>query len=96
MRRRPQTDKELNFDVETAIRVCRQASYHQHALYLAKKFEQHEWYLKIQLEDVNNYVEALEYISRLAVDEVRIVGTSLLPRWAFGARLGRSPRPKKI
>ena len=78
MRRRPQTDKELNFDVETAIRVCRQASYHQHALYLAKKFEQHEWYLKIQLEDVNNYVEALEYISRLAVDEVRIVGTSLL------------------
>ena len=67
---RPQTDKELNFDVETAIRVCRQANFHLHALYLAKKFEQHEWYLKIQLEDVNNYTEALEYISKLSVDEV--------------------------
>ena len=37
-------DKNLNFDVETAIKVCRQASYHQHALYLAKKFQQHELY----------------------------------------------------
>jgi len=59
------TDKNLNFDVETAIKVCRQASYHEHALYLAKKFQQHEWYLKIQLEDVNNYTDALNYISSL-------------------------------
>jgi len=59
------TDKNLNFDVETAIKVCRQASYHEHALYLAKKFQQHEWYLKIQLEDINSYTDALDYIGSL-------------------------------
>ena len=51
--------------METAIKVCRQASYHEHALYLAKKFQQHEWYLKIQLEDVNSYHDALDYIASL-------------------------------
>eukprot|EP01137_Pigoraptor_chileana_P023996 Opistho-2@91225 len=59
------TDKELNFDVETAIRVCRQASYCGHALYLARKYSQHDWYLRIQLEDVRNYQDALNYISTL-------------------------------
>eukprot|EP00795_Rhopilema_esculentum_P008547 gene8547-14548_t len=60
-----QTDKELNFEVETAIKVCRQAGYYRHALDLAEKFEQHEWYLKIQLEDIKDYKKALKYISRL-------------------------------
>lgn len=60
---------ELNFDVETAIKVCRQAGYHEHALYLAKKNQEHEWYLKIQLEDINNYTDALEYIGHLSLFE---------------------------
>eukprot|EP00794_Sanderia_malayensis_P012216 gene12216-13473_t len=60
-----QSDKELNFDVETAIKVCRQAGYFTHALKLADKFNQHDWYLKIQLEDIKNYKNALKYISNL-------------------------------
>lgn len=56
---------ELKFDVETAIRVCRAANYHEHAMYVAKKAGRHEWYLKILLEDLGNYEEALEYISSL-------------------------------
>ncbi|KAK7386185.1 hypothetical protein VNO78_26221 [Psophocarpus tetragonolobus] len=56
---------ELKFDIETAIRVCRAANYHEHAMYVAKKAGRHEWYLKILLEDLGNYEEALEYISRL-------------------------------
>ncbi|XP_062520596.1 vacuolar protein sorting-associated protein 11 homolog [Corticium candelabrum] len=60
-----QTDRKLNFDVETAIKVCRQASYFEHALHLAKKFEQHDWYLKIRIEDQQQYGEALDYIGRL-------------------------------
>ncbi|GAU39905.1 hypothetical protein TSUD_04970 [Trifolium subterraneum] len=56
---------ELKFDVETAIRVCRSANYHEHAMYVAKKAGRHEWYLKILLEDLGNYEEALEYISSL-------------------------------
>ncbi|CAL1381913.1 unnamed protein product [Linum trigynum] len=56
---------EHKFDVETAIRVCRAANYHEHAMYVAKKAGRHEWYLKILLEDLARYDEALEYISSL-------------------------------
>lgn len=58
-------EKQLNFDVETAIHVCRQAGYHGHALKLAQKSGHHDWYLKIQLEDLKGYSEALDYISNL-------------------------------
>lgn len=56
---------EHRFDVETAIRVCRAANYHEHAMYVAKKAGRHEWYLKILLEDLGRYDEALQYISSL-------------------------------
>lgn len=56
---------EHKFDVETAIRVCRAANYHEHAMYVAKKAGKHEWYLKILLEDLGRYEEALRYISSL-------------------------------
>lgn len=36
------TDTDLTFDLETAIQVCRQAGYHEHAVYLAEKFEEHD------------------------------------------------------
>ena len=36
-------EKQLNFDVETAIRVCRQAGYYAQALKLAQKFNHHDW-----------------------------------------------------
>jgi len=60
----------LHFDVETAIRVCRQAGYHQHALQLAEKHNKHKWYLKIQLEDTQEYQKALAYIKKLPFHEV--------------------------
>ena len=53
---------ELPFDLETAIRVCRQAGYFSHASYLAKKYERHEDYLRIQIEDVGDYKGALAYM----------------------------------
>ena len=64
-------DRDVGFDVETAIRVCRQAGYYQHALYLADKHAQHEWYLKIQLEDIKDYQKALHYIGKLQFHQVR-------------------------
>ncbi|GLD99260.1 hypothetical protein PINS_up007978 [Pythium insidiosum] len=45
----------LSFDVETAISVLWE-NYPQHALTLAKKHEEHSWYLKIQLDRIS-YVE---------------------------------------
>ncbi|XP_071958560.1 vacuolar protein sorting-associated protein 11 homolog isoform X2 [Antedon mediterranea] len=59
------TKDKVDFDVETAIKVCRQAGYYKHALFLAEKHDQHDWYLKIQLEDIKDWQKALQYISRL-------------------------------
>ncbi len=61
---------ELPFDLDTAIRVCRQAGYFEHASYLAKKYERHEDYLRIQIEDAGNYKDALIYLRRLGVEAV--------------------------
>ena len=38
-----QESQSPNFDVSTAIQVCRQANYHRHALALAKKYGYHNW-----------------------------------------------------
>jgi vacuolar protein sorting-associated protein 11 len=61
---------ELPFDLETAIRVCRQAGYFEHASYLAKKYERHEDYLRIQVEDAGNYKDALAYLRKLGAEAV--------------------------
>ncbi|XP_058070687.1 vacuolar protein-sorting-associated protein 11 homolog [Magnolia sinica] len=63
---------EHNFDLETAIRVCRAAGYHEHAMYVAKKAGRHEWYLKILLEDLGGYQEALQYISSIEPSQAGI------------------------
>ncbi|KAK3522019.1 hypothetical protein QTP70_021383 [Hemibagrus guttatus] len=62
-------ESEVHFDVEIAIKVLRQAGYHSHAVFLAEKHSHHEWYLKIQLEDLKNYQEALRYIGRLPFEQ---------------------------
>ncbi|WVN86410.1 uncharacterized protein L203_101574 [Cryptococcus depauperatus CBS 7841] len=56
---------ELPFDLDTAIRVCRQAGFFEHATYLAKRFGKHEDYLRIQIEDVGNVADALRYLRGL-------------------------------
>ena len=60
----------MDFDVETAIKVCRQAGYYKHALFLANRHHLHEWYLKIELDDIKDYGKALEYIGRLEFEAV--------------------------
>ncbi|TEB39465.1 hypothetical protein FA13DRAFT_1750921 [Coprinellus micaceus] len=57
--------EELPFDLDTAIRVCRQAGYFEHASYLAKKYGRHEDYLRIQIEDAGNVKDALAYLRKL-------------------------------
>ncbi|KAI9350402.1 hypothetical protein BD770DRAFT_157922 [Pilaira anomala] len=59
------TDTDLNFDLETAISVCRLAGYFEHAVYLAEKFQEHDMYLDIVIEDMKNYETALAYIKKL-------------------------------
>lgn len=61
-------DREVDFDVEVAINVCRQAS-SEDALLLAEKHGLHSWYLKIQIEDHHKYTAALDYIAKLEFSE---------------------------
>lgn len=63
------TDTDLNFDLETAISVCRQAGYFEHAIYLAEKFQEHDLYLDIVIEDMKKYDTALAYIKKLGPHE---------------------------
>uniref|UniRef100_A0A2C9MAP2 Vacuolar protein sorting-associated protein 11 homolog n=1 Tax=Biomphalaria glabrata TaxID=6526 RepID=A0A2C9MAP2_BIOGL len=58
-------NRAVDFDVETAINVCRQSGYCAHALALAEKHRKHEHYLKIQIEDIKDYQKALQYIGKL-------------------------------
>ncbi|KAJ3050090.1 Vacuolar protein sorting-associated protein 11 [Rhizophlyctis rosea] len=73
---------EISFDMETAIRVCRQGGYYDHALYLAKRHGRHKWVLTILVEDVTRYGESVEYIVRLdnaeAEDELKRYGPILV------------------
>ena len=58
-------DREVDFDVDIAINVCRQAGYSKHALALAEKHSKHDLYLKIVMENEKDYQLALQYISSL-------------------------------
>lgn len=55
------------FDIETAIKVCRELKHFDMALNLAEQKKQHEYYLKILIEDRSDYDKALEHI-RLRVE----------------------------
>lgn len=66
------SDKELQFDLETAIKVLRQAGYYDHALFLAHKFHHHGWYFQIQVENLNNYSDAIGYLQTLSLEEIRL------------------------
>ena len=59
------TENGLQFDVVTAITVCRQAGYWEHAVYLAHRHKEHHHYLKILLDDLQSYSQALAYIAAL-------------------------------
>ncbi|KAL8930997.1 MAG: hypothetical protein Q9208_000098 [Pyrenodesmia sp. 3 TL-2023] len=53
-----------NFDLETAIAMCRQGGYYDQAVYLSKKHGEHDRVVDILIEDSKNYAEALDYIAR--------------------------------
>jgi acetolactate synthase regulatory subunit len=57
--------------VEAAIRVCRQAGFHTHAVQLAAAHAQHNLYVLIQVEDLKKYKDALLYIEKLSFDEAQ-------------------------
>lgn len=61
---------ESSYDVETVLKVCRQAGYYKDAATLAKNQGKHDWYLKIQLEDEKDYSEALRYIEYISQKDV--------------------------
>lgn len=57
-----------NFDLDTAISMCRQGGYYDQAVFLAKRDNEHELVVDILIEDSKNYDDALDYIWRLEPD----------------------------
>lgn len=66
----PTSAEDLPFDLDTAIRVCRQAGFYEHAAYLARKYRHHEDFLRIQIEDAEEYPDALRYLRSLGPQAV--------------------------
>ncbi|KAJ2663302.1 Vacuolar protein sorting-associated protein 11 [Coemansia sp. RSA 1200] len=60
------TQEDYQFDVDTAIAVCRQAGFYDQALYLADKFAKAGIYLKLKVEDQEDIKAALEYMRKMA------------------------------
>ncbi|KWU41691.1 hypothetical protein RHOSPDRAFT_22507, partial [Rhodotorula sp. JG-1b] len=58
------------FDLETAVRVLRQAGYFTHAGWLAERYHAHGEYLRIAIEDTNDFAGALNYVRQLARGQV--------------------------
>jgi len=69
------SEHKYNFDVSTAIRVCREAGLLTHARSLAKQCGEHQVYLDILLEEATHtnrlrkYQDALNYIEKLPFEE---------------------------
>lgn len=59
------TEDNVEFDIDTGIKVLRQSGFFDQALNLCKKHSKHEDYLKIQLENLKDYAESLNYIQNL-------------------------------
>ena len=57
-----------NFDLDTAISMCRQGGYYDQAVFLAKKYGEHELVVDILIEDSKSYKDALDYVWRLEPD----------------------------
>ena len=72
----------FGFDHETAIGVLSAAGYHEHALQVAASAGQAQWQLRILLEDLQRFDEALAFIAGLdlvdAVGAVKRYGKALV------------------
>ncbi|GAA5854596.1 hypothetical protein JCM5353_006524, partial [Sporobolomyces roseus] len=82
------------FDLETAIRVLRQASYFSHAIWLAQRYRLHSEYLRISIEDTSDFLGALVYVGDLAKSskaEEREEAERSMKRWG-GVLLKWEPR----
>mmetsp|Transcript_31850 Transcript_31850/g.83140 ORF Transcript_31850/g.83140 Transcript_31850/m.83140 type:complete len:1035 (-) Transcript_31850:100-3204(-) len=72
----------LNFKVDNAIRVCKESGYLVHALFLAFVHQQSDAYLRIQIEERQDYADALHFIKTLKREEaekfIKMYGKELM------------------
>jgi vacuolar protein sorting-associated protein 11 len=60
------------------MQVCRQAGYFEHASNSARKYERHEEYLRIRIEDARNFGEGLGYLGAEAVSSTPFVNSMVV------------------
>eukprot|EP00850_Spirogloea_muscicola_P020633 SM000222S06974 [mRNA] locus=s222:154820:158951:+ [translate_table: standard] len=73
-----------HYDVETVVRVCRMAGYFEHAMAVAAAAGEHEWHMRILIEDLGRVGDALDVIAQLPLYEaaatLRQYGKALVER----------------
>ena len=62
-------ERQILFDAQTAIQVCRSVLYHEHALYVAKHTGEDEWYLRILVDDFQRYDDVLKFLVEAKRDD---------------------------
>jgi hypothetical protein len=65
----------VEFDVDTAIQVCRQGRYYEQAAFLAQKYGEHDTFISILVENLKQYSRALNFIKTLQPSEVPLSPT---------------------
>lgn len=55
----------IKLDVDIAIKVLREAGFHEFAIYLASKHKKHELFFKLQIEDGDNSDAALDFMNEM-------------------------------
>ena len=63
----------VQFDVDTAIQVCRQGRYYEQAAFLAQKYGESDTFISILVENLRQYSRALKYIKQLPPSEVLLL-----------------------
>ncbi|KAI5291018.1 hypothetical protein KEM54_006646 [Ascosphaera aggregata] len=60
----------LKFDLDTAIRMCRQGGYFEQAAYLAEKYGESDLVVDILVEDSKDYNKAIEFLRTVPADKM--------------------------
>lgn len=73
------------FDLDTVIQLCRDSLFHDIATKLAKLYNEYQLIIDIQLNDLDQYDEALDYCKTLSINDVLTI--LLSPTLSFVKKL---------
>lgn len=80
------TERNIKFDIEKAIKICRSSGNSRLALYIAQRYEDFDSSIQIQIEDLEDYDEAIDFLDKM----IRIESLSFVEKYG-GILMTHSP-----